>query len=121
MDKTQVSTIEVYAVIGNDVKLDLEKDFKNFALDISNKIKDANRPSKLVSIYVKQCLDLLIPTFGAEDIGSLIESLTVISNKKKKEESEKNKKEIKVKNDDFGDSAPNNKINPKYVNDDDFM
>ena len=121
MVNRQDSNIEAYAIIGNDVKLELDKDFKNFALDISNKIKDADRSPKLVSIYVKQCLDLFVPTFGSEDIGSLIESLTVISNKKKKEENDKNKKEIKVKNDDFGDSVPNNKTNPKYVNDDDFM
>lgn len=119
--KAQESIVEPYTIVGKDVKLELEKDFKNFAVDISSKIKDANRPPKLVSAYVKNCLDLFVTKFEAESIDSLIQSLSVIANKKKKEELDKSKKETKLKNDDLGASAASSIKKTSKYNDDDFM
>jgi hypothetical protein len=119
-DKKQEGSTEAYTIVPKEVKLDLEKDFKNFAIDISSKIKDANRPSKMVSAYLKNLLDFYIPKLESENVDSFIQSLSVIANKKKKEELDKNKKEIKTKVDDFGDSSASKKVS-KYNNDDDFM
>lgn len=119
-DKKQQASNEAYTIVPKDVKLELEKDYKNFAVDISSKIKDANRPSKLVSSYIKNLLDLYIPKFESENVDALIQSLSVIANKKKKEELDKSKKEVKTKADDFGDSSQAKKVS-KYNNDDDFM
>ena len=121
MEEIKVSSTEAYSIVDKDVKLELEKDFKNFAIDISNKIKDANRPAKLVSAYLKNCLDLFVPKLEAESLDSLIQSLVVIANKKKKEEMDKNKKDIKVKIDDVGLSAANTNKKASRYNDDDFM
>lgn len=118
--KQEASSTEAYTIVPKEVKLELEKDFKNFAQDISNKIKDANRPSKMVSAYIKNLLDLYVPKFESENMDSFIQSLSVIANKKKKEELDKNKKDVKAKADDFGDSSATKKVS-KYNNDDDFM
>ena len=120
VDKKQEATTEAYTIVPKEVKLDLEKDYKNFAVDISSKIKDANRPPKMVSAYLKNLLDTYTPKFESENVDSLIQCLSVIANKKKKEELDKNKKEIKSKPDDFGDSNTGKKVS-KYNNDDDFM
>ena len=120
VDKKQETPLEAYTIIPKDVKLELEKDFKNFAVDISNKIKDANRPPKLVATYITELLKLNVPKFESENVDSLIQSLTVTANKKKNSDLEKNKKETKTKADELGEVKAVKK-DSKFNKDDDFM
>jgi hypothetical protein len=72
--------------------LNVEKDFIDLAVLNVSRVKSAGKPSKFTLTYLKQNLDLLAPTLEADKIDSLIKDLTVMFNKKRKEESEKSGK-----------------------------
>lgn len=80
-----------------NINLNTEKDFIDLALLNIGRIKDSNRPSKFTFTYLKNTLDLLTPNLEAEKIDQLIKDLTVMFNKKRKEESEKFGKKPKSK------------------------
>ena len=100
--KQQEPSIDYTEYFGQNVKLDSEKDFKEFSSSISNKIKEAGKPSKMMVSYFKQCTDLFTPKLESENLDVIIKALTVISNLKKKEDTDKNKRESK-KIDEFFD------------------
>ena len=74
-----------------------EKDFIDCAVKNVSKIKEANKPSKFTYTYLKNSIDLLGPTLDADKLNSLIKDLSVMFNKKRKEESDKSKKPGKDK------------------------
>jgi len=74
-----------------------EKDFIDCAVKNVSKIKEANKPSKFTYTYLKNSIDLLGPTLDGDKLNSLIKDLTVMFNKKRKEESDKSKKPGKDK------------------------
>ena len=71
------------------IVLTTEKDFIDLAVNSVSRIKAAGKPSKFTFSYLKNNLDLLGPTLEAEKIDQLIKDLTVLFNKKRKEESDK--------------------------------
>jgi hypothetical protein len=86
-------------VVKEDLNLPLvtEKDFIDCAVKNVSKIKEANKPSKFTYTYLKNSIDLLGPTLDGDKLNSLIKDLTVMFNKKRKEESDKTKKPGKDK------------------------
>lgn len=66
-----------------------EKDFLDLAIKSVTRIKEANKPSKFTYTYLKNNLDLLAPTLDGDKLDSLIKDLTVLFNKKRKQESDK--------------------------------
>jgi hypothetical protein len=80
-----------------DINLNTEKDFVDLAVLNIGKIKDSHKPSKFTFTYLKNSLDLLAPGLEADKIDQLIKDLTVMFNKKRKEESEKYGKKPKNK------------------------
>jgi hypothetical protein len=81
--KTSIKKEEV------DLPLVTEKDFIDLAVRNVSKIKGANKPSKLTHIFLKHSIELLGPTLDGDKLDMLIKDLTVMFNKKRKEESEK--------------------------------
>ena len=69
-----------------------EKDFIDLAVKSVSRIKGANKPSKFTFTYLKQNMDLLGPTLDGDKLDQLIKDLTVMFNKKRKEESDKHGK-----------------------------
>lgn len=74
-----------------------EKDFVDLAVLSVAKIKDANKLSKFTMSYLKKNIEELTPTIETARIDELIKNLTVLFNKKRKEESEKYGKKPKNK------------------------
>jgi hypothetical protein len=66
-----------------------EKEFVDLAVNSVAKIKSANKPSKFTLTYLKQNIDILGPTLESEKLDQIIKDLTVLFNKKRKEESDK--------------------------------
>jgi len=77
--------------------LNNEKDFVDLAVLSVAKIKDANKLSKFTQSYIKKNLEELGSTLEAARIDELIKNLTVLFNKKRKEESDKYGKKPKSK------------------------
>ena len=80
-----------------NINLNTEKDFIDLAVLNIGRIKDSQKPSKFTFTYLKNTLDLLTPGLDADKIDQLIKDLTVMFNKKRKEESEKYGKKPKSK------------------------
>ena len=80
-----------------NINLNTEKDFIDLAVMNVGRIKDAKKPTKFTFTYLKNTMDLLAPTLEADKIDQLIKDLTVMFNKKRKEESDKNGKKPKNK------------------------
>ncbi len=80
-----------------NISLNTEKDFIDLALQNIGRIKDSSMPSKFTFTYLKNTLDLITPGLEADKIDQLIKDLTVMFNKKRKEESEKYGKKPKSK------------------------
>ncbi len=74
-----------------------EKDFVDLAVLSVAKIKDAKKLSKFTLTYLKKNLEGLCGDLEATRIDELIKNLTVLFNKKRKEESEKYGKKPKNK------------------------
>lgn len=74
-----------------------EKDFVDLAVLSVAKIKDANKLNKFTLSYLKKNLEELGPSLETGRIDELIKNLTVLFNKKRKEESEKYGKKPKSK------------------------
>jgi len=74
-----------------------EKDFIDLAVLSVAKIKDAKKLSKLTLSYLEKNIEELGLTLETARIDELIKSLTVLFNKKRKEESEKYGKKPKSK------------------------
>jgi len=80
-----------------NIILNTEKDFVDLAVQNIGRIKDSQKPSKFTFTYLKNTLDLLTPALEADKIDQLIKDLTVMFNKKRKEESVKHGKKPKNK------------------------
>jgi hypothetical protein len=80
-----------------NINLNTEKDFVDLAVKNIGRIKDSQKPSKFTFTYLKNTLDLLTPALEADKIDQLIKDLTVMFNKKRKEESVKYGKKSKNK------------------------
>jgi len=80
-----------------NINLNTEKDFIDLALLNIGRIKDSQKPSKFTFTYLKNTMDLLTPGLDADKIDQLIKDLTVMFNKKRKEESDKLGKKPKSK------------------------
>lgn len=85
-------TVKKESIAEKVITLATEKDFIDLAVNNVSKVKAANKPSKFTFTYLKNSLDLLAPTLDGDKIDQLIKDLTVLFNKKRKEESEKNGK-----------------------------
>ncbi len=112
-------------------KLNLEKDFIDLAAHNVGKVQQANKPSRLTLLYLKQNLDLLAPTLDADKLDELIQDLKVIYNKKvktsskpvakKKIPSTTNIEKVEVKQPEVVIKQEVKTVSREEYNDDDFM
>lgn len=113
-----------------NIVLNTEKDFVDLAIVNIGRIKTSNKPNKFTLTYLKHHIDLLGPTLDADKLDQLIKDLTVMFNKKRKEESGNQGKKTKTKQptltggkiQDRLDKNPlgYNEDNEIYVDDDDY-
>ncbi len=91
------STENKESILNQQAPLGNEKDFVDLAVLSVAKIKDANKLSKFTLSYLKKNIEELASTLEPARIDELIKNLTVLFNKKRKEESEKYGKKPKSK------------------------
>lgn len=96
-DSSLNSTENKESILNQQAALTNEKDFVDLAVLSVAKIKDANKLGKFTLSYLKKNIEELGPTLEAARIDELIKNLTVLFNKKRKEESEKYGKKPKSK------------------------
>ncbi len=96
-DSSLNSTENKESILNQQAVLTNEKDFVDLAVLSVAKIKDANKLGKFTLSYLKKNIEDLGPTLEAARIDELIKNLTVLFNKKRKEESEKYGKKPKSK------------------------
>ncbi len=134
-DASLASTDNKQSILSHQTNLTNEKDFVDLAVLSVAKIKDANKLSKFSLSYLKKNIEELGSTLDAARIDELIKNLTVLFNKKRKEESEKYGKKPKSKQPSIqagkalDSAAAKGKLDiydddvysDDYDNDDDFM
>lgn len=91
------STENKESILNQQAPLGNEKDFVDLSVLSVAKIKDANKLSKFTLSYLKKNIEELASTLEPARIDELIKNLTVLFNKKRKEESEKYGKKPKSK------------------------
>ena len=70
-----------------------EKDYIKFAEDTSGKIKSVTEKSKLISGFLKQTFDLIVPNIDPDSLNNIIDSMDIIVTQKKKDADKLKKKE----------------------------
>jgi hypothetical protein len=75
--------------------LNLEKDFITLAQKNASRINEAKKPSAFTFSYLKNSIELLGPQLDSERLNDLLKCITVIFNKKLKEENADDKKKTK--------------------------
>lgn len=119
----------------SNVSLTVEKDFIQLANKTAARINESKKPSLFTYSYLKNSIELLGPTLDSDKINDLSKVLTVIFNKKLKEESADSKKKSKKPNINAGKMVQRNERKGLYetyggnddyeeeeeYNDDDFM
>ena len=79
----------------DNLVLNLEKDFITLAQKNASRINEAKKPSAFTFSYLKNSIELLGPQLDSEKLNDLLKCITVIFNKKLKEENADDKKKIK--------------------------
>ena len=92
----------------NNISLSLEKDFIELAQQNAAKINEAKRPSQFTFSYLKNLIELLAPSLDSARINDLIKAITVVFNKKLKEEGAGSKSKLKKPNINTGKAIDRN-------------
>ena len=92
----------------NNISLSLEKDFIELAQQNAARINDAQRPSQFTFSYLKNSIELLAPSLDSDRINDLIKAITVVFNKKLKEEGTGSKSKSKKPNINTGKAIDRN-------------
>lgn len=92
----------------NNISLSLEKDFIELAQQNAARINDAKRPSQFTFSYLKNSIELLAPSLDSDRINDLIKAITVVFNKKLKEEGTGSKSKSKKPNINTGKAIDRN-------------